>query len=209
MSWEIVTKTDTAKFCRVATTELLDSWYDISLGLIERHTGWYSLSVEEDVVEYVNGPGNAILVPKFPINSVSSIYISGVILPSTYYYTAWNQIEIRTYRIDEVYDLTVQLERITNWGEAFPFGIRNINLTYNVGGVESLPSKYLYSLKSTLLMVIKEFSTVPRNEGSDSMLKKYRPDRTMLPEEVLTSYGVHGKIKGILKAMLPKQRVYI
>ena len=46
---------------------------------------------------------------------------------------------------------------------------------------------------------------IPRNEGSDQVLRKYRPDRTMMPEEVLKSYGVHGKIMGIIQANLPRR----
>lgn len=208
MSWELADKEEVAEYCRTTQQFLRDEWYDSALGMVEDHTGWYSLTTPIDVDEYVSGNGSAILVPKTPINSVTSVYVQGTLLPAVYYYVAWNGIEIVTYRPGEVYDVTVQLGYRLNWGEVFPDGLRNIRLVYNVGGMTSLPTEYQYKFKLAMLMIIKELSTVPRNEGSDTMLNKYRPDRTMLPEEVLTSYGMHGKINGILNSVLPKQRLY-
>lgn len=208
MSWEIITKTQTADFARVTEAQLSDLWYDIALGMVERFTGWRSLSDAKTVAEYVDGSGSSILIPNIPINTVTSVQVHGISLPSGYYYAAWNGIELRTYRPGEDFETTVWLERVTSFGEIFPFGLKNIYVDYNYGGTASLPSEYLTAVKSALLQIIKELSTVPRTEGSDSMLKKYRPDRTMNPEEVLQNYGVHGKINGILLATLPKKRLY-
>ena len=208
MSWEIITKEDAANFARITTAQLQDIWYDVALAAIENYTGWQSLTEAADISEYIDGPGSSILVPRLPINTVSLLQIYGSSVPTSYYYVTWNGVEMRTYRPGETYETTVYFERVTSFGDVFPFGIRNIYITYNYGGIGSLPNEYLGLVKDSLLQVIKEFSVVPRSEGSDTMLKKYRPDRTLQPEEILSNYGIHGKIKGILQATLPRRKTF-
>ena len=208
MAWEIVSKVDVATFARVTQDMLRDVWYTTALGHIERYTGWQKLTAAENITEYVDGSGDAILTPRVPINTVTTIQVHGTPLPSGYWASTWDGIRLRSYRPGESFETTVFLERTTSFGEIFPFGLSNIYLSYNVGGIASLPVEYSEAVKEALLLVIKEFSVVPRMEGSDSMLKKYRPDRTMVPEEVLHNYGLHGKINGILRAILPQTKTY-
>lgn len=188
--WTIVTKNDVAEYARINISNIDDSWYDIVLGIVENKTGWFSLENAVDVTETVHGNNSPIMVVKAPINSITSIVANNsIISPSTYTFT-WNKIYMKN-----------KTDRSTL--SVFPPGIANIDITYNVGGTDSLPPDYQENLRATLLLCLKEFVAVPRNEGSDQMLKKYRPDRTMMPEEVLQSYGLHGKISGIIKSLLP------
>lgn len=208
MSWEIVTQTETADFARVSVTQLQDIWYDMAVGMVEQYTGWSSLSTPENAQEYVNGSGSSLLRIKSPVNTVSVLEIHGVSVPASLYYVNWYGIEMRSYVPDSILYITYSMERSFALDNVFPFGIKNVYVEYNYGGISSLPDKYKNALKWALLQIIKEMSTVPRTEGSDSMLRKYRPDRTLLPEEVLRMYGIHGKILGILGATLPKQKVW-
>ena len=188
--WTLITKNELAEYARINVNNIDDSWYNIILGIIEDKTGWSYLENAEDVVDVIHGNSSPILIGKSPINSISSIVVNGSALsPSVYTYT-WNKIYMKN-NTDRAY-LSV-----------FPPGIANIQITYNVGGINSLPSTYQQALRATVLLCLKEFVAVPRNEGSDQVLKKYRPDRTMMPEEVLQSYGLHGKISGIIKSTLP------
>lgn len=208
MSWIIITQAEAADFARVTEAQLQDDWYNIALGMIEQHTGWRSLETAVNAQEYVDGTGTYIIKPSPPINSVSLVQIHGETVPSAYYYVNWYGIEMRTYIPGDSYQLTLLLDRKTGFNNIFPFGIKNVYLEYNYGGTASFPSRYLDSIKWAALQIVKEISTVPKTEGSDSMLKKYRPDRTMLPEEVLRMYGVHGKILGILAATLPSKKLW-
>lgn len=203
MAWEIVTKNDAKEFIRVPTLDIQDLWYDMALGLIEDHTGW-TLEAQSGITERANGSGTDILETEiFPIQSVSSIVIESNGLSSGFYTTRWNWIQLLSYRGEDITDYG-GLYSITE----FPFGIGNVTITYNAGGYDSLPNKYKRATQLTMLMLIKEISTNFRGEGSDQMYKKYRPDRTQNPEEVLLNYGQHGKMQGILKANLPIRRLY-
>lgn len=188
--WTIVTKEQSAEYARVNTLSIDDAWYDIMIGAIETYTGWHYLESPTDRIDRFHGTGTPYLLCKTPINSVSSIIVSGSSLSSSEYSAEWNKIYL-------INDGTVS--------NIFKNGIKNVIVSYNVGGTNSLPSNYIESLRSTLLMCLKEFIAIPRNEGSDQTLRKYRPDRTMMPEEVLKSYGIHGKIQGIMKANLPSR----
>lgn len=203
MSWEIVTKADTKNFIRVPLDEIQDLWYDLALGLVEEHTGW-TLTPEADITERVNGTGaDYIETEKFPISSVSSVTIESSSLSLGFMAARWNMIQLLSYRGED----------ITNYGglysiNEFPYGIGNVTVVYSCGGALSLPNRYYRTVQMTMLMLIKEISTNFRGEGSDQMYKKYRPDRTQNPEEVLLNYGQHGKMQGILKTNLPKRRLY-
>jgi len=208
MSWAIVTKTEAANFARVTEPQLQDVWYDAALALIENYTGWHSLEVPKTASEYVDGNGSQILHPNLPVNSVNLIQIHGQTVPSAYYHVNWYGVEMRTYIPGDVYISHMLFERKLGAQNIFPYGIKNIYIEYSYGGTSSMPKRLVDNIKWGLLQIIKEISTVPKNEGSDSMLKKYRPDRTLLPEEVLSNYGLHGKIRGILMATFPKQKLW-
>lgn len=207
MAWTIVTEEETASYCRVVASFLRPEWYTLALGAIENYTGWYSLDEAETVQDYFDGSGSSHLRPLFPINSVTSIQVHGITVPAAYYYVKWNAIQMRSYRPDQSYATTLLLDRETAYGTVFPYGMKNIYVDFNVGGTASLPAKYLNNLRLCLLMIIKEFTVMPRGEGSDYKMNKWRPDRTLNPEEVLTSYGVHGKINGIIRAFLPRKKI--
>lgn len=208
MSWEIITQTQAANFSRVQESQLDNVWYDIAIGAIESHTGWESLAQTQTIAEYLDGTGSNILKTRLPLNSVSLVQVVGTTVPSSYYYAGWYGIEMRSYVPGDTFQTYMLLERLLAYENIFPMGLKNVYVEYNYGGISSLPNKYIAAIKSCLLQIIKEISTVPRTEGSDSMLKKYRPDRTLMPEEVLREYGVHGKIHGILAASLPKQKMW-
>lgn len=201
MSWNIVTKQQASDFVRVPLSKMEDIWYDMAIGLIEDHTGW-TLTATSAITERVAGNGTDILmVSKYPISSVTSVTVEGVSLNSSYYGVYWDSIQLYSYRGEDI-TLYTGLYSI-NW---FPYGVGNITVVYNAGGYSSLPNNYLQAVRACILMVCKEFSTNFRGEGSDQMYKKYRPDRTQNPEEVLLNYGQHGKINGILAKFLPQRR---
>lgn len=203
MAWEIVSKESVASFIRVPEDRMMDVWYDMSIGLIEDHTGWY-LDAQTNITELTSGNGSNFLVPDVvPIASVSSIRIEGSLVPPTHYVTSWDMIQLKSYRSDDI----LQSDMLYSIGE-FNLGTRNIEIVYNSAGYNGLPRKYKEALKSCIFFICKEFSVNFRGEGSDQMMRKYRPDRTMNPEEVLMSYGQHGKIKGILNTILPLHKRY-
>lgn len=202
-TWDIVSKEDTKQFIRVPVDDIQDLWYDLALGMIEEHTGW-TLESDTNITELVNGTGaDYIQVANFPIASVASISIESLGISSGFYATRWYMIQLLSYRGDSITDYG-GLYSICE----FPYGIGNVTVTYNCGGFDSLPNKYARATQLTMLMLMKEISTNFRGEGSDQRYKNYRPDRTQNPEEVLLNYGQHGKMQGILKANLPKQRLY-
>lgn len=190
--WTIISKDRAAEFARVNVDSIDDLWYDEILGTIEVYTGWYSLENGIDVTERRHGSNSPLLLLKSPINSISSIIINGSLLSSSAYDYDWNKV----YMINESSDAPLAV---------FSKGIKNIIISYNVGGTDSLPSKYLNALQMTMLLCMKEYVAIPRGEGSDQTLRKYRPDRTQAPEEVLQSQGIHGKIQGILRVNLPSR----
>lgn len=201
MAWEIVSSSIVKDFIRVPQSDMQDIWYDMAVGLIEEHTGW-NLTATLGITEKTDGNGTDFLaVQNAPIASVASVKVEGDTIPSGYYHVRWDSIRLLSYRGEDV-SLYNGLYSITH----FPFGVGNIEIVYDGGGATALPNKYLQSVKSCILMVCKEFSTNFRGEGSDQMYRKYRPDRTQNPEEVLLNYGQHGKITGILKAFLPTRK---
>lgn len=190
--WKIISKSDAAEYARMSINSIDDLWYDTTLGLIEVHTGWASLDETMDDVRVLHGTNTPILLVPAPINSITYIKIDDVALSDGLYHYNWNKIYMK--------NASTRTSLST-----FPTGIANIEVSYNVGGITSLPDEYQSALKATLLLCIKEFVAIPRNEGSDQVLRKYRPDRTMMPEETLKNYGVHGKIMGIIRANLPSR----
>lgn len=202
-SWVIVSKQEASQFIRVALSEVQDIWYDMAVGLIEEHTGW-TLTAESSITERVDGLGTDYFeLKKYPIASVTSVTLQGSAVNSNYYNVEWDKVRLYSYRGE---DLTLYTGLYSL--DYFPYGSGNLTVVYNAGGYASLPNRYLQAVKACILMVCKEFSTNFRGEGSDQMYRKYRPDRTQNPEEVLMSYGQHGKITGILKAFLPRKRQY-
>jgi len=192
--WQIITKEQAAEFARVNVQSVDDIWYDNIVGIVERYTGWSHLEEAATITERFHGNGTPFLLCQHPINSVTSIQVSNSLLSSSSYIVDWSKIYLINDDVGNGIPLNV-----------FKKGIKNILITYNAGGTDSLPSSYLQSLKNTLLLCLKEMIAIPRNEGSDQTLRKYRPDRTMAPEEVLQSYGIHGKIQGIIKTNLPNR----
>lgn len=190
--WDIVSKEQTATYARVSIQNIDDYWYDNIVGMVEHFTGWRHLDEAQNIVTRCHGTGTPFLAIHAPINTITSIVVSQETISSSLYTYDWNKV----YMIND--DL--------NTGYAnnfFKRGVKNVVVTYNVGGTSNLPTYLFESLQQSMLMCLKELIAIPRNEGSDQTLRKYRPDRTMMPEEVLKSYGVHGKIQGILKANLP------
>lgn len=203
MAWEIVSDTDVANYVRFPVNNLRDAWYDQAIGIIEGFTGW-SLTEENNITEVLDGTGTSDLKPeKIPISSVTSINISGINIPTSYYYVTWSGIKLKSHR-----DFSVQLSSGLYEIIDFPYGVANITIEYSCGGFNILPRKYQEAIKAATFMIIKEYTVIPRSEGSDQVMRTYRPDRTMLPEEVLMNYGTHGKIRGILNAMLPQERLF-
>lgn len=188
--WQIISKDAAAQYARMAIGSIDDLWYDTTLGIIETYCGWSNLEEAVDITETMHGNNSPILIVKAPIVSVTSISVDGTIISPTLYKYNWNKIYM-TNNSDRT-SLSV-----------FQRGIMNVVVSYRVGGISSLPEHYQDALKATMLLCIKEMVAVPRNEGSDQTLRKYRPDRTMMPEETLKNYGIHGKIMGIVKAQLP------
>lgn len=188
--WNIVSRAEVANFARINEDNIDDIWYDTVLGIIETNTGWYSLEESMDVIDITHGHGSPILYVKSPINSVAYLKVDGATVSSSLYYASWEKIYIKN-NSDRTYLSVIKP------------GIANVEISYNIGGITALPSNYQESLKAVLLLCIKELIAIPRNEGSDQTLRKYRPDRTMMPEETLKNYGVHGKINGIIRSQLP------
>ena len=204
MAWELVSKTDVAKNIRIAAPDIQDLWYDSAVGLVERFTGWNLLS-PQDYTQYGDGNGSEIFMPEvLPINSVSLLKILGQEIPITSYLVRWDGVYFKT---PEVLSSTPYTTSLVYYNR-FPFGIGNVYIEYNAGGPANLPNKYAAYLPMTLTYIIKELSVLFRNEGSDSVLEKYRPDRSQVKEEVLQSYGIHGKVRGIIKSWYPiKMRI--
>lgn len=190
--WKIITKEEASEFARVSINSIDDIIYDTTLGLIEVHTGWRNLDDPINTIKYAHGIGSPILLLDAPINSITYIKIDGVTIDSSLYYADWNKVYMKN-----------NSDRLSL--NVFPVGIGNIEVSYEQGGSETLPESYRQSLIATTLLCVKEMIAIPRNEGSDQVLKKYRPDRTMMPEETLKNYGVHGKIMGIIRANLPSR----
>lgn len=190
--WEIVSKEQTANYARVNIQNIDDYWYTNIVGMIEKYTGWRYLNDATSVTERYHGTGTPFLAIHAPINTITSIVVSTATISSSLYSYDWNKVYLINDELNAGYAHNV-----------FKQGIKNVVVNYNVGGTSSLPVHLSESLQQTMLMCLKELIAIPRNEGSDQTLRKYRPDRTMMPEEVLKSYGVHGKIQGIMKANLP------
>lgn len=200
-TWDIISVDQASKFIRIPQSEIQDFWYDVSIGLIEQHTGW-TLDIVDNIDEKIDGTDSThIEVTQFPISSVSQVKVMGDIIPSSYYAVKWNMIQLLSYRGEDV-SIYNGLYSI----DVFPYGVGNVQVIYDCGGVNSLPNKYKQAVTMCLLMLCKEISTNFRGEGSDQILRKFRPDRTQNPEEVLINYGQHGKMEGILKALLPKRK---
>ena len=202
-AWEIVTKADVQSFTRIPLVEMQDIWYEMAVGLIEEHTGW-TLTAESNITEKVNGTGADFIQPsQIPISSVSSVTVLSSSLSSGFYKVNWHVIQLLSYRGDDITDYG-GLYSITE----FPYGIGNVTVVYDAGGYSSLPNKYLRAVQMCMFFLIKEISQNFRGEGSDARYKKYRPDRTQNPEEVLENYGQHGKMFGIMNRFLPKRKYY-
>jgi len=190
--WKIVSKDEVSNFARISAGSIEDMFYDTTLGVVETFTGWSNLEAPINIIHTAHGHGSPILLAHAPINSVASITVNGAVISPSLYYVSWDKIYMKN---------SEENPRL----QVFKRGFANIELAYNIGGIASIPENYQQSLKATLLLCIKEMVAIPRNEGSDQVLRKYRPDRTMMPEEVLKSYGVHGKIMGIIQANLPRR----
>lgn len=201
--WDIVSLRDVSKFVRIPQSDIEEIWYEIAQGFIEEHTGW-SLNENLAVTEKIDGTGAIHVEPSYvPLSSVTELKLQGSVVPSTHYQVNWDSIRLLSYRGD---DITIY-DNIYSIAE-FTFGVGNVEVTYNCGGYDSLPSKYQYAVRACFLYIIKELSVFYRGEGSDQMLRTYRPDRTQNPEEVLINYGSHGKIYGILSKFLPEKKLY-
>lgn len=201
--WEIISKEEVSQFIRVPVLEISDLWYDLVISLIEDYTGWYSLDYAEDIIEDIDGDGSAFLRTQIPINSVSTILLNGVGVPSSYYSTKWHGVTLKTYISDTSIIDHEMFYNMYEFGFYFPIGLSNINVSYNAGGISSLPARYRNKIRTALLLCIKELSIIPRNEGSDQMMREYVPRKQTNRGEVLKRFGVHGKIMGIIESILP------
>lgn len=189
--WNIISKSDLAEFARISAGSIDDIWYDATLGIIETFTGWSHLEEPVNKIYTTHGHNSPILVSLSPINTVNSITVNSKVISPSLYFVSWDKIYMKND--DE------------NRNMVFVRGFGNITVDFNIGGTSAIPDHFQQALKGTLLLCLKEMVAIPRNEGSDQVLRKYRPDRTMMPEEVLKSYGVHGKIMGIVQANLPRR----
>lgn len=204
MAWEIVPKSQVSENIRIPVTSLQDIWYDAAIGLVERFSGIY-IGEAANYTEEGDGTGSIFYRPKvIPVNSVSSLSILGQTIPSYRYSVRWDGIWFKDQRVLDTNPYSTGFV----YYSSFPFGISNVDITYNAGGITNLPSEFKDALPMTLILVIKEMSVLFRTEGSDQVLEKYRPDRSKVKDEVLQNYGIHGKIRGIIKSWLPpKMRV--
>lgn len=202
-TWDILTKEQVSSFIRVPEDRMVDDWYDMAIGHIESHTGWY-LDPVLNITEIISGAGADYIVPDYvPISSVTSIQVNGITVPPTYYVVSWDMIQLKSHRPDDV--TAAQMLYTIN---DFTLGSKNINISYSSSGYNGLPRKYKEPVKLCIYFICKEISVNFRGEGSDQIMRKYRPDRTMNPEEVLMGYGQHGKIMGILNTLLPQHKRY-
>lgn len=203
MSWEIITKTQASEFIRIPESKLDDIWYDITIGLIESHTGWEDLDAEiGPVTSTFSGDGSSYIPLKTPLKSVDSIRTVGVLLPTAYYTVAWDGVYMNTYRpLNVVIQQSVYYDTYSQYGTIFPVGQNNISVTYTHGGYLNLPKNLRNSLKAAALMILREFTVYPRNEGSDQIMKVYKAG--LHTDEALKKAGTHGKILGILEDFMP------
>lgn len=190
-----------SQYIRMPTSQIDDIWYTWCMALIQKHTGWYSLDEAKTLTDqYLDGDGSAYLRTRRPLNSISSLLVNGTSLSDAHYLARWDGVYLRTFYQSESFIYSDY--RYTGF---FPEGIGNIKITYNAGGTDNLPEEYLGALQASLVLIVKEFSTLPRQEGSDQIMKRYNPNRTAEPEEALRTFGIHGKIQGILNSTLPKR----
>lgn len=202
MAWEIISKTQASEYARYPANNINDLWYDIVVGLVESHTGWESLNAVADPrTDTFSGLGSSFLPLAIPLVSVSSLKVLGVELPASYYKVRWDGIELSTYRPQQVIVQAPYFDIFTQYGSIFPFGTNNIEATFTYGGYENLPRNLQTSLQGVMLMIIKEFTVMPRNEGSDQIMKAYKSG--LHTDEALKKAGMHGKISGILADFMP------
>ena len=206
MAYEIISKEDVSRMIRMPISKIDDFWYEIVLSEIELQTGLYSLSEAQDIVQTLDGDGSYTLSGLYkPINSVSSLSIDGASVPSNYFLVRWNEVSLRTF-----YNVNLVYEANLRYTQEFASGIGNISISYNAGGTANLPSHYLGALKMCIVLCLQALSTMPREEGTDQVLRNYKSinEEYARKDEVASEYGVHGKIKSIIKNTLPKRTVF-
>jgi hypothetical protein len=203
MSWSIVTKTQASEFARIPVANMNDIWYDIAISAVERHTGFQSLETQVDapITHTFSGTGASFIELYKPLVNVTSLRVLNVELPTTFYTVRWDGIELNTYRPYPVIMSTVYFDYFTNNGFIFPVGTNNVQATFTYGGFMNLPSSLQGTIKMAMLLILKELTVPPRNEGSDQIMKSYGANRNT--SEVLMIGGVHGKIQAILQSVTP------
>jgi hypothetical protein len=204
MAFEIISKEDVAKMIRLPIAKIEDTWYDQTLGLIEQYTGLFSLSEAQDIDDVLDGDGGYYLSLQRPLNSVSSVWMDGYTIPANYYLARWDGLYLKTY-----YTVNLPYESNLRYANEFTPGIGNIQISYNAGGVVNLPSKYYKSLQATIVLCLQAWATMPREEGSDQLMRNFRPvnQEYQRKDEALSERGVHGKIRDIIRTTLPKRTV--
>jgi hypothetical protein len=188
MAWEAVTKDQVAPLAGIRSTDLKDEWYDFAVGTIEYHTGLYNLGSPVAVTEIRNGNGMSRISVKYPpIASLSSVTVDGSTLGSGY--IAYDTTTIYT---KEGTGLNPYLNSIR-----FNRGVQNIGLSY-ISGTAVIDQNY----SLTLALVIKELANLTTAEGAEARVQFFKPGRSSATEDPLFEWGLHGKIKGIIEALM-------
>lgn len=188
MAWEAVSKEHVAPLSGIRTTDLKDEWYDFAVGTIEFHTGLYNLGTPVSVTETRNGNGMRRLAVEFPpIASLVSVSIDGSQVGSGYLAN-----DTTTVYIKDGYGANPYLGSIK-----FNQGVQNVALSY-VSGTAVIDQNYAL----TLAFIIKELANLTTAEGAEARVQFFKPGRSSATEDPLFEWGIHGKIKGIIEALM-------
>lgn len=203
MAFEIVDKSIVSDMIRMPASKIRDEYYDMAIGQIQLHTGWRYLNYNVDLVQIKDGDDSFYLQLQKPVNTVSYVKINNTPVPSAYYVVRWDGIYMKTepQSVDLIYETSLYSPN------CFSLGIGNIEVSYNCGGIANLPYEYQEAIKLAIILIIQTLSTLPREEGSDQILRNYKPQNQEYErkDESQSGVGIHGKIRDIIFKTLPRR----
>lgn len=190
MAWEAISKAEVAKLSGTREADLSDTWYDQAVGLIETHKGIYNPGLSVTVTDVLDGDNTSrIRVRRPPIESVTSLYVDNYLISANSYVFSDGVISL----IDNYSGNPYVFDKI------FPAGKKNVTVTYVSGGG---PLSVSGAVSLTIALIIKELANLHSQEGAESRLMSYRPGKSVATEDPIHEWGTHGKIKGIIEALL-------
>lgn len=190
MSWEAVSKEDVQALSGVRESDLSDLWYDMAVAVLAYVCEVHHIANLTAVTDLVDGTGSSSVdVRQPPINSVTSVSINNIVVPSNRYTHGRNSVTL----IDAI-SANPYLS-----SDVFERGTRNVSISYISGEVDNA----IYSL--AVALIIKEIAALKIGEAADARIQFGSTNRSDGKAISRKYVGVHTRVIEIARTLFAKK----